>query len=393
MRLVDLTTDELRHQALHDPLTGLPNRALVSDRAEQMLARGRRNGVEVAALFVDLDAFKNINDTLGHEAGDQLLRAVSARLTRGLRGADTVGRLGGDEFVVLVDGEPPIAPELVAERLLEVMQPPFQLTGSREPIKVSVSIGIAAGLRDTVGELLRDADMALYRAKAAGRNRYEVFRPELETTLRHEMALGRDLHVALEREQFRLVYQPIYNLDDLSLVSVEALLRWEHPVLGVIQPNDFIPLLEASGKIVDVGRWVLTTACRQMASWHARGSTLGIAVNVSARQLDGRHHRDPGPRGAAVERARPRRAHGRDHRDRPDEGRGGHRTTTSPDQGAGRQAGDRRLRHRLLLAWRPCRSSPSTRSRSTAPSPTRSIARRNRTRSSGPWSSSAGISG
>ncbi len=286
LRLVDLTTNELRHQALHDALTGLPNRALVGDRAEQMLARGRRNGVAVAALFVDLDEFKNVNDTLGHEAGDQLLRAVSARLTSGLRGVNTVGRLGGDEFIVLIDGEPPIEPELVAERLLEVMSPPFRLTGSHEPITVSVSIGIAAGLRDTVSELLRDADMALYRAKATGRNHYEVFRPALETALRHEMALGRDLHLALEREQFRLVYQPIYNLDDLSLVSVEALLRWEHPVLGVIQPNDFIPLLEASGKIVDVGRWALTTACRQMASWHARGSTLGIAVNVSARQLD-----------------------------------------------------------------------------------------------------------
>jgi EAL domain-containing protein (putative c-di-GMP-specific phosphodiesterase class I) len=151
---------------------------------------------------------------------------------------------------------------------------------------VTASVGIAAGLRTGGSELLRDADMALYGAKASGKNCYEVFQPEMETALRHRLEIELDLRSALNRDQFRLVYQPIYNLDDLSLVGVEALLRWDHPSLGVIEPDDFIPLLEASGQIVDVGRWVLTAACQQMASWHAHGSPLGVSVNVSARQLD-----------------------------------------------------------------------------------------------------------
>jgi diguanylate cyclase (GGDEF)-like protein len=285
-RLVDLKTGELLHQALHDGLTGLPNRALITDRVEQLLARSRRSGSAGAVLFVDLDEFKNVNDTLGHEAGDQLLQSVAARLTSGLRAVDTVGRLGGDEFVVLIDGEAQTAPELVAERVLEVMRHPFDLDGGPTPIMVTASVGIAAGLRTSGSELLRDADMALYGAKASGKNCYEVFQPEMETALRHRLEIELDLRSALNRDQFRLVYQPIYNLDDLSLVGVEALLRWDHPSLGVIEPDDFIPLLEASGQIVDVGRWVLTAACQQMASWHAHGSPLGVSVNVSARQLD-----------------------------------------------------------------------------------------------------------
>ena len=285
-RLVDLKTGELLHQALHDALTGLPNRALIADRIEQLLARSRRNDSTAAVLFIDIDEFKNINDTLGHEAGDQLLRSVAARLTTGLRAVDTVGRLGGDEFIVLIDGEPQIAAELVAERVQDVMRQPFRLDCSPAPIMVTTSVGIAEGVRNNAGELLRDADMALYQAKARGKNCYQVFRPEMETTLRHNLQIDLDLRSALSNDQFRLVYQPIYNLDDLSLVGVEALLRWDHPTLGVIQPDDFIPLLESSGQILEVGQWVLTNACEQMASWHAHGSDLGIAVNVSARQLD-----------------------------------------------------------------------------------------------------------
>jgi diguanylate cyclase (GGDEF)-like protein len=285
-RLVDLKTGELLHQALHDGLTGLPNRALITDRVEQLLARSRRNGTAGAVMFVDLDEFKNVNDTLGHEAGDQLLQAVAARLTGGLRSVDTIGRLGGDEFVVLVDGESQIAPELVAERLVELLREPFELDCSPTPIMLTTSVGIAVGERTAASELLRDADMALYRAKATGKNCYEVFRPEMETALRRELELELDLRSALAHDQFRLVYQPIYNLDDLSLVGIEALLRWDHPSLGVIAPDDFIPLLESSGQILEVGRWVLNTACQQMADWHAHGSTLWISVNVSGRQLD-----------------------------------------------------------------------------------------------------------
>jgi diguanylate cyclase (GGDEF)-like protein len=286
-RRVEGQTVELRHQALHDPLTDLPNRALIGDRSEQLLLRNRRARVEGAAMLIDLDEFKNVNDTLGHEAGDVLLEAVAERLQRCLRESDTLGRVGGDEFVVLVDGGPKsVAPELVAERLLAVMRYPFELTGAPLPVMVTASIGIAKGDRDSGAELLHDADVAMYLAKGTGKNRCEVFRPQMESDARHRYELEFELRSALEAEQFGLVYQPIYNLDDLSMTGVEALLRWHHPRLGTVPPSEFIPLLESSGHIVEVGRMVLVEACRQMAAWHARGTQLGVSVNVSARQLD-----------------------------------------------------------------------------------------------------------
>jgi diguanylate cyclase (GGDEF)-like protein len=287
MALVEERTDELRFQALHDSLTGLPNRALIMDRIEQLLARNRRNGNVGAALYVDIDDFKNVNDSLGHEAGDRLLESVALRMEGTLRGADTIGRMGGDEFVVLIDGgDVAVAPELVAERILDVMGQPFELVGASMPLVVNTSIGIAVGDRASGGELLRDADVALYQAKAGGKNRYEFFRPEMQTDIGRRIDLEFRLRSALAANQFRLVYQPIYNLDDLSIVGVEALLRWEHPTQGVLQPDEFIPVLEQTGQIREVGHWVLRQACSQMALWHARGNTLDVSVNVSARQLD-----------------------------------------------------------------------------------------------------------
>jgi diguanylate cyclase (GGDEF)-like protein len=287
LRLVAERTGELRHQALHDALTGLPNRALIMDRIEQLLVRNRRYGTTGAALYIDLDDFKNVNDTLGHGAGDRLLVAVAARLTSTLRDADTIGRMGGDEFVVLIDGaELNVAPELVAQRLLDVMRQPFELEGAAMPLMVSTSIGIAMGQRETGGDLLRDADVALYQAKGAGKNQYEVFHPQMQTNIVRRIELEFDLRSAVDGDQFRLVYQPIYDLDDLTLVGVEALLRWDHPTLGVIEPDEFIPILEQTGQITAVGRWVLRAACEQMATWHARGDTIDISVNVSGRQLD-----------------------------------------------------------------------------------------------------------
>jgi diguanylate cyclase (GGDEF)-like protein len=286
-RLVTVRTGELRHQALHDALTGLPNRALVMDRIDQLLVRNRRHGTIGGALFVDLDDFKNVNDTLGHQAGDRLLIAVGARLESTLREADTIGRMGGDEFVVLIDGvTAEITAELVAERLIDVMRQPFDVDGASMPIIVSVSIGVALGDRVTAGDLLRDADVALYQAKGAGKNRYEIFHPEMQTTIGRRIDLEFDLRSALAEDQFRLVYQPIYNLDDLAIVGVEALLRWNHPAEGLVSPDEFIPILEDSGQIRDVGRWVLRTACEQMADWHARGESLDVSVNLSGRQLD-----------------------------------------------------------------------------------------------------------
>jgi len=275
LRLVEDRTTDLRHQAL------------IMDRTEQLLVRNRRHGTTGAALFVDLDDFKDVNDTLGHEAGDRLLMAVGARLESTLREADTIARMGGDEFVVLIDDVSlNSSPELVAQRLLDVMRQSFALEGAPLPLMVNTSIGIAMGDRDDPGELLRDADIALYQAKAAGKNRYEIFLPEMQTEISRRMELEFDLRSALEGQQFRLVYQPIYNLDDLSLVGVEALLRWEHPVRGLMQPDDFIPILEQTGQIREVDRWVLLEACKQMALWHARGDTLDVSVNVSGRQLD-----------------------------------------------------------------------------------------------------------
>jgi diguanylate cyclase (GGDEF)-like protein len=288
LQLVSEQTGELRYQALHDALTGLPNRTLTLDRINQLLARSRRAGTAGAALYVDVDEFKNVNDTLGHEAGDRLLVAVAARLTSTLRGADTVGRMGGDEFVVLIDGgEMKAGPVLVAERLLTVMRQPFELDGAASVLFVNVSIGIALGDRADAGELLRDADIALYQAKLAGKNRYAIFDADLRASSSDRIELEFDLRSALEDEEFRLVYQPIYRLDDLSLVGVEALLRWQHPTQGIIKPGRFIPILERTGQIREVGHWVLLRACEQMAAWHARGDSLDVSVNVSGVQLDG----------------------------------------------------------------------------------------------------------
>jgi diguanylate cyclase (GGDEF)-like protein len=285
--LVASRTDELQFQSLHDSLTGLPNRALIVDRIEQLLMRNRRNGTVGAALYIDLDDFKNVNDSLGHDTGDRLLVAVAARMASTLRGADSIGRIGGDELVVLIDGSPPmVAPELVAQRLLDVMQQPFELDGSTTSLHANTSIGIAVGDRASGQELLRDADIALYKAKATGKNRYEFFHSDMQSDLSRRISLEFDLRAALASGQLRLVYQPIYNLVDLSLVGVESLLRWDHPTDGILLPDEFVPILEQTGQIREVGAWVLRKACAQLAEWHAQGQTLTMAVNVSARQLD-----------------------------------------------------------------------------------------------------------
>ena len=279
--------DQVRHQALHDSLTGLPNRALILDRVHQMLARARRTGDPMAAMFIDLDGFKAINDTFGHGAGDQLLRAVSERLAAALRQSDTIGRLGGDEFVVLVEGSSLDAgPELIAERILTVLREPFEIEGrSSSTLHVTASIGVAIGLRDSPGELLRDADIALYGAKDAGKDCFVVFEPAMQSAVQDRLLMQMDLQRALERDEFFLVYQPVSNLRSGVVTGVEALVRWRRDGDGVVQPDTFIPLLEESGMIVDVGRWVLREACRQAVEWARAGRTLDMAVNVSARQL------------------------------------------------------------------------------------------------------------
>ena len=280
--------EELSFLATHDPLTGLPNRTLILDRVEQMLARSARSQTPVAALFVDLDNFKSINDTLGHGVGDELLRAVAARLDGVVRDADALGRLGGDEFVVISEALTlSVGPELIAERLLDALKQPFKLGADQETrVTVTASIGIAAGDRISAEELLRDADIAMYRAKWDGKHRYVVFEEGMQHTVQHRMELEMDLREALENEEFFLAYQPTVNLSDMSPTGVEALIRWKHPVRGTVQPDNFIPLLEETGMIVEVGKWVLQEACSQGAKWRHAGYPIGMAVNVSGRQLD-----------------------------------------------------------------------------------------------------------
>ena len=278
----------LAHRALHDPLTGLANRQLILDRAEQMLVRSRRTLEPVAAYFIDLDNFKDANDSLGHEAGDNLLQAVAGRFAAILRASDTVGRLGGDEFVILAEGASLAAgPQMVAERIREILAEPFEVVGYEGlPITVTASIGIATGDRPSAQELLLDADIALYRAKAGGRGISVVFEPAMQSAAVDRLALKSDLDSALADSQFFLLYQPIFDLDSVAIHGVEALIRWQHPTKGVISPDDFIPVLEDSGMIVEVGRWVLQEACAQAASWQRMGYATTMSVNVSMRQLE-----------------------------------------------------------------------------------------------------------
>ncbi|HTA15792.1 MAG TPA: EAL domain-containing protein [Solirubrobacteraceae bacterium] len=286
--MVKEKTGELRHQSLHDALTGLPNRVLALDRAEQMLARARRQQIPVAALYLDIDGFKHVNDTFGHAAGDDLLRIVATRLRGVVREGDTAARLSGDEFVVLVEGSALDAgPELIAERLLEVLRQPYEMDGQTgRPLSLTASIGIALGERANAAELLSDADIALYEAKAAGKNRYMLFQSSMQTAAQDRLTLEMDLADALEQQQLFLQYQPTFDLQSERVIGVEALIRWNHPKRGVIAPIDFIPIAEESGLIVPIGRWVLQEACRQAANWYGDGHRIGMAVNVSGRQLD-----------------------------------------------------------------------------------------------------------
>ena len=285
---LDRRQQELAFMATHDALTGLPNRTLIVDRLEQMLLRARHSKTPVAALFIDLDNFKSINDTLGHGAGDELLRAVAARLDGVVRDVDALGRLGGDEFVVVAgrhvaDGRPRAGRRTAARRAEGADQ---ARETSRRPVTVTASIGIATGDRASAGDLLRDADIAMYRAKWGGRNRYVLFECGMADAVQSRMELEMDLRVALENDEFFLAFQPTFDLSDMSPTGLEALIRWSSPTRGVVQPDDFIPLLEETGLIVDIGRWVLQSACAQAAAWRERGYPIGIAVNVSARQLD-----------------------------------------------------------------------------------------------------------
>ncbi|HWJ49506.1 MAG TPA: EAL domain-containing protein [Solirubrobacteraceae bacterium] len=277
--------EELAFMATHDQLTGLPNRTLIVDRAEQMFARARRRQSPVAALFINLDNFTSITDTLGHAIGDELVQAIAARLDGVVRDSDALGRLGRDEFVVLAEEISLAAgPELIAERIQEALKAPFTIGASE--LTMTASIGIASGERACAEDLLRDADIAMHQAKWGGRDRFVMFESGMQDLIQTRMELEMALRGALEREEFFLVYQPTFSLRGMHPTGVEALLRWRRPDRGTVQPNDFIPLLEETGLIVSVGKWVLEEAARQGAAWRAAGHPIGVAVNVSGRQLD-----------------------------------------------------------------------------------------------------------
>jgi diguanylate cyclase (GGDEF)-like protein len=261
---------------------------LALDRAEQMLARARRAQMPIAALYIDIDGFKHINDTWGHPAGDRFLQIVATRLQTVIRESDTAARLAGDEFVVLLDASSlDVGPQLVAERVLDVLREAYDMgdeIGRR--LAVTASIGVAYGLRGSAEELLADADVALYVAKSEGRNRYVVFESGMQTIAQDRLMLKMDLSDALDADQLYLVYQPTFDLRSGRATGFEALLRWRHPERGVIGPDVFIPIAEETGAIVPIGRWVLAEACKQVARWRSQGHELGISVNVSGRQLD-----------------------------------------------------------------------------------------------------------
>ena len=276
------------HRALHDPLTGLPNRTLFADRLAHALAEQERRGSRVAILFLDLDHFKLVNDSLGHQAGDELLTAVGPRLMRALRPGDTVARFSGDEFGILLDD---ISDERdatrVAEKIAGALTAPFVLGEAQHFVTVSIGIAIG-GAGDRPQDLIRDSDAAMYRAKDKGRARYEIFDDEMGVRLADRLRVENELRAAVERGEFRVQYQPVVSLATGKVVGAEALVRWNHPERGLVAPSDFIPVAEEARLIAPIGRWVLEEACREATAWqhiNPDAPPPRISVNVSMRQL------------------------------------------------------------------------------------------------------------
>ena len=353
--LLDITEkreaeERLRHQAFHDPLTGLPNRALFKQRVEEAIARSGPGGPGVALLILDIDDFKTVNDRFGHMDADAVLYDVGSRLRVALPPTVTVARIGGDEFAALVESDDPAGDaEKAAGAVCEALRAPTQMAGVE--IFVTASIGVATG--DDVDGVFRRADLAMYRAKANGKAQSVVYDRSLDDAVGERLSLLGELRRARVEEEFVLHYQPVVDLQTGAVVGAEALLRWAHPTRGIVAPNDFVPIAEESGLIVPLGRWVLQEACNQLAAWRASepaARDLHVSVNVSARQLQATAFVDEVRVGARERRARAAGARSRDHgggsRSRPRE-RGG------DARGAplhGRRARPRRLRHGLLVA-------------------------------------------
>lgn len=284
--------DELAHQALHDPLTDLANKTLFRDRVHHALERARRHPGHLSVLFLDLDNFKTVNDSLGHQVGDELLVGVAVRIREGLRPADTASRLGGDEFAILVeDAADDLEAEVIAQRLINSLRRPFQVAGKE--VVIGGSIGIATDHGDdtiTSDQLLRNADLAMYQAKAAGKGRFAVYEPVMHAEAVERLEVEADLRRALDRGEIVVHYQPVIDLVSREIVGVEALARWRHPERGLVGPDVFIPLAEESGLIEVLGAQVLRAACAQSVRWSTELSLpapIRVSVNLSPRQLRG----------------------------------------------------------------------------------------------------------
>jgi diguanylate cyclase (GGDEF)-like protein len=282
--------DQLIREAFRDSLTGLPNRALFMDRLAHALTRAERRGANLAVLFLDLDRFRILNEALGHEVGDRLLREVGHRITSCLRPEDTVARLGGDEFGLLLEATSDLAAATAtAERISAEIQRPFVVDGRDVLISASIGIALTAGGSMQPDEVLRNADLAMYQAKAEGRARYELYQPGLSVSTRERLDLQSDLRTAGARQELTLRYQPVVTLAAIHPVEVEALIRWDHRRRGALLPADFIALSEETGLIVPMGQWVLREACRQARTWQTPGPSVApliVGVNLSASQFE-----------------------------------------------------------------------------------------------------------
>lgn len=280
------TEERMRYQAYHDALTDLPNRMLFHDRLMMAIAHARRKQHGLAVMFLDLDNFKVINDTLGHRVGDVLLRSMAARLLSVVRSDDSIARVGGDEFTILLPsiGDPRLAEEK-ARRIIEAVAEPFMIEGRQLYVTTSIGISLYPQHGSDPETLLKNADNAMYRAKDSGRNGYQIFNDEMQERTLQRLSLEMKLRRAIENEEFELHFQPVYDANSKEIVSVEALIRWNDPERGVVFPDAFIPVAEETRLIVPIGMWVLRTACRQAKAWHDAGMPVRVAVNISAIQL------------------------------------------------------------------------------------------------------------